>query len=314
VRRKFAIETPGISTGYWKARKIPCRERSSGSISRISSSLELDVAPGDLVAGVSGEDLRERALAGAVGSHDRMDLPLVDLEVHAVEDFDVLVGHLGEEVPDRENGGVRDQVAPLQRRALWVNGIRSPSLFQGDPLRATIERLLPHGDWGAYPIPVQVNAVELGTGRTEWFGAGARTDVTPAQAIYASAALPVFYPPATLPGGVYVDGGTLDALPLLRAAELGATGIVAVDVGSGGEVNGGEVAAKGMLSVHQRVFSIMAARRRLDTVRDWSGPPLLYLRPRLDGYGTFDFHHIPYFLDEGARAARELLKVPAAVL
>ncbi|TVP45180.1 MAG: hypothetical protein EA350_09855 [Gemmatimonadales bacterium] len=208
----------------------------------------------------------------------------------------------------------REQVAPLQRRALWVNGIRSPSLFQGDPLRATIQRLLPHGAWGAYPIQVQVNAVELGTGRTEWFGMGARTDVTPAQAVYASAALPVFYPPATLPGGVYVDGGTLDALPILRAAELGATGIVAVDVGSGGDVNGRDVAAKGMLSVHQRVFSLMAARRRLDTVRDWSGPPLLYLRPRLDGYGSFDFDQIPYFLDEGARAARRLLEVPAAVL
>jgi NTE family protein len=208
----------------------------------------------------------------------------------------------------------REHVAPLQRRALWVNGIRAPSLFQGAPLRATIERLLPHGEWGAYPIRVQVNAVELGTGRTEWFGMGARTDVTPAQAVYASAALPVFYPPASLPGGVYVDGGTLDALPILRAAELGATGIVAVDVGSGGEVNGGQVAAKGMLSVHQRVFSIMAARRRLDTVRDWSGPPLLYLRPRLDGYGTFDFDQIPYFLDEGSRAARELLEIPAAVL
>ncbi|CAN5633659.1 patatin family protein [soil metagenome] len=208
----------------------------------------------------------------------------------------------------------RDQVAPLQRRALWVNGIRAPALFQGDPLRATIQRLLPHGGWGAYPIPVQMNAVELGTARTEWFGTDARTDVTPAQAVYASAALPVFYPPATLPGGVYVDGGTLDALPMLRAAELGATGIVAVDVGSGGEVSGADVAAKGMLSVHQRVFSIMAARRRLDTVCDWSGPPLLYLRPRLDGYGSFDFDQIPYFLEEGGRAARELLEIPSAVL
>jgi hypothetical protein len=33
VRRKLAIETPGISTGYWKARKIPAWARSSGSMS-----------------------------------------------------------------------------------------------------------------------------------------------------------------------------------------------------------------------------------------------------------------------------------------
>ena len=33
VRRKFAIDTPGISTGYWNARKRPARARSCGSIS-----------------------------------------------------------------------------------------------------------------------------------------------------------------------------------------------------------------------------------------------------------------------------------------
>ena len=30
VRIKFTMLTPGISTGYWKLRKIPSRERSSG--------------------------------------------------------------------------------------------------------------------------------------------------------------------------------------------------------------------------------------------------------------------------------------------
>ena len=34
VDEEYAFETPGISIGYWKARKRPARERSSGSISR----------------------------------------------------------------------------------------------------------------------------------------------------------------------------------------------------------------------------------------------------------------------------------------
>ena len=40
VRRKFAIDTPGIATGYWNARKSPRRERSSGSSSRTLSPLK----------------------------------------------------------------------------------------------------------------------------------------------------------------------------------------------------------------------------------------------------------------------------------
>jgi len=42
-------------------------------------------------------------------------------------------------------------------------------------------------------------------------------------------------------------------------------------------------------------------------VTDWQGVPLLYVRPRLDGYGTFDFDHVEYFLDEGYRAMREAM-------
>ena len=37
IRRYLATVTPGIATGYWKARKRPLRARSSGSASVISS-------------------------------------------------------------------------------------------------------------------------------------------------------------------------------------------------------------------------------------------------------------------------------------
>ncbi len=33
---KLALDTPGISIGYWNARKTPSRERSSTSMSRMS--------------------------------------------------------------------------------------------------------------------------------------------------------------------------------------------------------------------------------------------------------------------------------------
>lgn len=212
-----------------------------------------------------------------------------------------------EELEEEARPLERPRVAPLLRRALWVNGVRTPALFRGEALRHTIEGLLPDGGWEAYPLRFQVNALELGSGRTEWFGVGARTDVSPVDAVYASAALPVFYPPAFLPGGAYVDGGASNSLPVERAEELGATGILAVDVGSGGEVDGREVAGRGMIAVHQRVFSLMVARRRLETVERWQGVPLVYLRPRVDGYGSFDFDEIPTFLAEGERAARALL-------
>lgn len=199
----------------------------------------------------------------------------------------------------------RTDITRVQRRALWVNGIRSEALFRRDTLLEYLKRVLPRGGWEALSLRFQTNAVELGTGRTEWFGIGARTDVSMAEAVYASSALPVFYPPARLPGGVYVDGGAEDVLPLARAAALEASAIVAVDVGSGETADTHMMLSQGMLAIHERTYSLMAGRRRREQVAAWSGPPLLYVRPALDGYGTFDFGHAEAFMKLGYQAVRE---------
>ncbi len=215
-----------------------------------------------------------------------------------------------DELEERARTLTRRDIARVQRRTFWVGGIRNESVFRGEVLREYFESILPSAGWKALELRFQANAVELGSGRTEWFGLGARTDVSLVDAVYASAALPLLYPPARLPGGLYVDGGVGDALPLTRAQELGATAIVAVDVGSGPEVDAGRVAGEGLVGIHQRVFSIAAQRRRIETVEGWKAPPLLYIRPRMDDYGTFDFEHIDYFLGEGERATDERILAP----
>src|SRR5690606_28604122 len=149
-------------------------------------------------------------------------------------------------------------------------------------LRRFLESVLARGGWEDMDVRFQTNAVEMGAGRTEGFGIGARTDVPLVDAVYASRALPLFYPPARLPGGLEVDGGTEDALPIRRAAELGATGIVAVDVGSGPTADAEAVVEQGMLAIHERVFSIMSGGRRRSTVAAWDGPPLVYVRPDVE--------------------------------
>lgn len=208
----------------------------------------------------------------------------------------------------------KEDIVRVNRRALLFNGIRQPSLFRGDTLREYLERVLPAEGWDALGTPLQVNAVDLATGHTEWFGPGARTDVSLLEAVYASAALPVFYPPAAMDGRAFVDGGTEHPLALERAEELGATGIIGVDVGSGEVGDAERILRQGMLAVHQRIFSIMTFRRRRDLLRQWDGVPLLYVRPRLDGYETFDFDNIEFFMEEGYRATRAELERAGAAL
>ncbi len=202
----------------------------------------------------------------------------------------------------------KPDILRINRRVKWFGGVRQPSVFLGDPLLEYIQDLLPFSEWNDLELPFQVNAVALGTGQTHWFGRGARTDVTPAQAIYASCALPGLYPPAKLGDDYFVDGGTEHPLALQRAAELGATSIIAVDAGAGAERDPQSVVDQGLVGVHQRVYGIMMNHNRRELMDAWTDPPLLLVRPAVDEHDTFDFTQIGFYLDEGYRATLDALQ------
>lgn len=201
----------------------------------------------------------------------------------------------------------KQDIVTVNRWALLFNGIRQSAVFRGDTFQSYIRASLPVATFEELRIPVAMNAVDLETGVTEWFGAGGREDVSLADAVYATCALPVFYPPADIGGRLFVDGGVLDTLPVARAAERGADLIVAVDVSAGAVKDSQDTISKGMIAVQHRVFDIMAYSRKRALLDGWSGPPLVYVRPALDGVSTFDFTRTSHFLEEGYRATREAL-------
>lgn len=201
----------------------------------------------------------------------------------------------------------KQDIVTVNRWALLFNGIRQPAVFRGDTFQKYIRETMPVATFDELRIPVSMNAVDLETGKMEWFGAGAREDVPLADAVYATCALPVFYPPAEIDGRAFVDGGVLDTLPITRAAERGADLIIAVDVGAGAVKDSQDTISKGMIAVQHRVFDIVTYSRKRATLDGWSSPRLVYVRPALDGVSTFDFTRTSYFLEEGYRAAREAL-------
>jgi NTE family protein len=201
----------------------------------------------------------------------------------------------------------RQDIVSLNRWAFLLNGISEPSVFRSDAFVQYLDRILPVSTFQELGLPLSMNAVHLETGRMDWFGAGGRTDVPVALAVYASCALPLFYPPADIYGERYVDGGVRDTLPIRRAADRGADMIIAIDVSAGDVKDSKDTVSKGMVAIHHRVFDIMASSRKHDMLDAWTGPELVYIRPRLDGVSTFDFERTGYFLEEGYRAARQVL-------
>ena len=186
-------------------------------------------------------------------------------------------------------------------------GLKAPSVFHGSHYRAFLERFLPTDAWPDMVLPVHVNAVDLATGNQEWFGDGGRQDLNVLDAVYASSALPGVFPPVRSGDQSLIDGGFYQALPMDRSLETSATGILAIDVGSGPVADLDVIMDQGMVGIQQRASSIMIRENRMDLISRWNGLPTVLLRPNLDGYGNFDFDSVDYFLAEGYRAAKARL-------
>lgn len=206
----------------------------------------------------------------------------------------------------------KDDIVSINRRAVWMGGVREEAVFDGDHYRAWIRANLPLKSFAEARLPVRVNAVSLVSGKEVWFGTEAREETPPADAVYASCAIPIYFPPARIGDDVLVDGGISDVLPIRAAAAWGADRIIAVDVGSEIVPPAEGYFERGMIAIHDRVLTLnLEQQRRRAVQEEWTGPPMLYVRPRIGHMGGWDFDRTQFFLEEGYRATREALQKQA---
>jgi NTE family protein len=224
-----------------------------------------------------------------------------------------IAGGLGwRELAEVARGLRKEDIVQINRRAVWMGGVREESVFDGATYRNWIARTLPLKSFADAQIPVRVNAVSLVHCGEAWFGSGLDEEVSPADAVYASCAIPIYYPPLRLNGDVLVDGGVLDTLPVKHAFEWGADRVIAVDVGAEIQPPAADYFDRGMIAIHERVLAMNIAGQRTRALQEWKDKPVLMIRPRIGHLGTWDFNRTQYFLEEGYRAAREALEAAEA--
>ena len=93
--------TPGIACGILEREEEAALRALVGAELGQVLAVEEDLALGDLVRGVAHERVRERRLAGAVRTHDRVLLPEVDLEVDTLDDLGAVL-ECDVQIPDLE--------------------------------------------------------------------------------------------------------------------------------------------------------------------------------------------------------------------
>jgi NTE family protein len=128
--------------------------------------------------------------------------------------------------PSRRNVAAIDPIALLK-------GVFADHLLKPEPLRALIAELVPATRFDQLKTPLTVTATDLDSGALVLFGAGHDGKTPLHDVLYASCALPVYFPAAVLGGRRLADGGLRAVLPLETARAIPADLVVAVHTGPG---------------------------------------------------------------------------------
>lgn len=193
-----------------------------------------------------------------------------------------------------------DHIGMVTKRML------SPALYLGKPLERLVRDIVPSGTFRDLPRPLLVNTVDLEAASQVVWGLPGLQDVTVADAVYASCALPGFFPPGSIGGRTCADGGISDNVPAL-AASHGMDAVIAVDVGSTNIARARRIKEKGFAAIYMRSAQIMMKSLQGLQLEAWRGPPLLLVRPAVWQFSMFSFAHVRRMIALGYEAANDAL-------
>lgn len=210
------------------------------------------------------------------------------------------------EMADRTRALKRRDLFRLNRIGMLLERQRSPAIYLEEPLRALVESVVPRKQLGELKKPVLVNTVDIQRGTQVVWGLHGLRDVSAADAVYASCALPGFFPPGVISRRLCVDGGVVDNLPV-GIAGRGMDMVIAVDTGSSDVAPENDIAVHGFTSIYMRAATTMMHALQLAPFATWTRPPMILIRPKVSHIGWFSFSHTEEILEAGYTAAMEAL-------
>jgi NTE family protein len=202
-----------------------------------------------------------------------------------------------------------NDVAAIDLFAL-AKGAFAAYLFKPEPLRCSIARLVPARRFGELTTPLTVTTTDVDSGALVLFGA-LGGDAPLLDALYASCALPLYFPPATLDGHRLADGGLRAVLPLEVASRIPADLVVAVDVGPGFDEPPAarRAAVPALVRAHGDAIRIMMAAQTERAIAAWpkDAPRLIVVRAVAEREATFAVGAGERFLRAGYEATKRAL-------
>ena len=194
----------------------------------------------------------------------------------------------------------------INRLGMVLNRLQLPAIYLEGPLKEICVRISPRGTFNDLKATLLVNTVDLQRGTQLVWGLPGLKNVSIADAVYASCALPGFFPPGIIDDRVCVDGGVMDNLPVSVAGRQ-MDAVIAVDTGTSALLTDKDIQTHGFSAIYMRAATTMMHALQLAPLEHWAGPPMTLIRPKVQHIGWFNFSHADEVIDAGYRAAVEAL-------
>ena len=192
-----------------------------------------------------------------------------------------------------------------------LQGVFASHLLKPAGLRRAIERFVPATRFDQLRIPLTVTATDLDSGELVLFGPQPG-DVGLQDALYASCALPLYFPPLVINGRRLGDGGLRAVLPLQVARSMPADMVVAVDVGPGFDeppAPSHGLFPPPLIRAHGEAIRIMMAVQTEWAIATWpkDAPRLVVIRAVAEREATFAVGAGDRYLQAGYDATKRAL-------
>ena len=194
----------------------------------------------------------------------------------------------------------------INHMGMLLERMGSRSIYLEEPLRELCNSVVPEGKFADFQKPLLINTVDIEQGSQVVWGLEGLRDVSVRDAVYASTALPGFFPPGKVGSRVCVDGGVIDNLPA-GIASLGMDAVIAVDTGSTSTVRHQDTAKYGFATLYMRAAGTMMHALQLAPLIHWKSPPMILIRPDLADISWFSFAKADKLMELGYAAAKEAL-------
>jgi NTE family protein len=195
----------------------------------------------------------------------------------------------------------RHDVFPVTLRSLLGLFGRQGNLIDPFNLRRLLERHVSFPNLQDAAIPLHVIATNLG-GAAVCLSSGPAVD-----AIMASAAIPAAFPPVRIGENYLIDGAVGSNTPILTAAKLGATRIIALPTGFACDIH---VPPRSAVARALHAITLLIAHQMVRDLRELAGTVDVFTVPGLCplDVSPYDFSRAGQLIESAAQSTRQWIK------